>query len=718
MKKRNVGRGLNNTARWMLTMVVGAFLVFYLIIAYAYVNIALTGSVRGQNLHSLALDQYLSGGVSRARRGTILDRHGGVLATQLPSYTLYANLNELHGDVVEDVEETARKLSTVLNLTEDQIIAFLTPPEGEERHQMEFGSAGRGLTFLDKDAINQMELSGIRFREYLRRFYPNGVFASHTIGYTILDLEAENELVGAMGIEQYLNDTLEGSNGRFIYLRDLRGFLQPRREIFDVVEVVDGKDIYLTLDSPIQIFLEKALEDTWQAARPESLVAIVADARTGEILALGSRCTFDPNIREIENHNNIILDAIEPGSTLKIHTYAAAINQGVYQGDKLFESGSRTLANGTRIGDFRRNWGTITFDQGFYHSSNTAIVDMLQNWLEPDIFFDYLDAFGFGRPVGLPLKGEGSGYIPFDAEITQKITAGFGQGITITPIQMIQAMTPFLNEGNLIRPQLISQIYDPNEGEVLFEFEVDIIGQPITPETARRVKDLMIGVVEDPRGTGLGLYDLEGISSGGKTGTAQIPDPEGGYLYREYLFSYVGFAPADEPQLIMYLAMSRPESREQSAHQYLSEIYRFVMTNALNYLGLSDRRISISDIEIEHERAIVPAVINQTLAEATAAATEAGFEVVVIGDRDLVFAQLPLGNSQSMVGRKLFLQTAETDELPDFTGWTRAEVNKYLTLLGLRVEFSGEGFVTEQSLRPGTEVSRGANIRLTLERNP
>ena len=708
MNKNN--RGLNNSARWNLGFISFIFALIFLVTGFSYVRLAVTGQKHGYNLHQLALNQYLSGGVDQAKRGNILDRNGEALALQTTAFTLFANLNEDHGSIVEDIEYTAQQLSTVLDLSQEEITQLLS---AENRSRVEFGRAGRQLSFVEKEQIDAMELSGINFTEEARRFYPNGMFASHTIGFTHLDQEQVSALSGQMGVELYFDEILRGMDGRYQYLRDRRGYLQRDRQVYTIEETVEGHDVYLTVDSTIQIFLENALESVWQDANPESLVAIVADPKTGEILAIGSRSSFDPNVREIDNYHNLaISEPFEPGSTLKVYTYAAAINEGSYNGDMLYNSGIRTLDNGTPIRDFDQRWGSITYNEGFHRSSNTAIVDILNNWLTPDKFLEYLSAFGFGSPVGISLPDESAGMIPVNAESTQKITAGYGQGILTTPIQHIQAMTAILNQGQLIRPQLISHIYDPNEDEVVYEFEVDEIGNPITSATAEQVKELMIGVVEE--GSGQVLYNLGEISSGGKTGTAQIADGPRGYLSNEFLYSYVGFAPADDPELVMYLAMSRPESTAKSGHAYLSEIYQFVMTQSLNYLGTE--WVPLINHE-NHNTVQIPTVLNQHVQVATELLEAEDFETIVIGNKAQVFAQFPTANTLSTQGRKVFIQTDIVDELPDFTGWNRTEVNQYRTLLGLEVVFSGEGSVTEQSLEPGTEVGAGDTIYITLDRD-
>lgn len=692
----------------MVVVVTMSFLAFFLFIGYHFVAMAVTGEKKGQDLYQYALNVYLVEEQVQGKRGTIYDRDGVALAEQLTSYTLYANLYDGYGEVVEDIKDTAQKLSTVIDLTANEIEEILS----KDRKQVEFGNAGRQLTYLEKEKIQQLELKGIKFIENIKRFYPHAVFASHTLGYTKWD-ESQRILQGEMGIELYFDKYLQGSNGRIQYLKDKKGYVQPNKEEFVLEEASDGLDMYLTIDSTIQTLLEEAMDTVWEDANPKSLVAIVANPRTGEIMAMGSRSSFDPNIRDIENYNNpIVSDPFEPGSTMKIYTYSAVINEGKYNGSQYFQSGSR-LVNGATIRDYNQSWGTITYNQGFYRSSNTAIIDMLTNSITPDENIEYLKKFGFGSPVGLPLPSENSGTLPTDWDVTQKMTAGFGQGILTTPIQHIQAITAILNDGNLIKPQLIKKVYDPNKEEMVYEVETEVIGNPITAQTAQHVKDLMIGVISAEDGSGKNAYSLSSYSSGGKTGTAQIAEGGKGYLANEYLYSYIGFAPADDPELVMYVAIDRPT---KGGHDQLGTIYRYVMQNGLTYLGAEN--VPTTDIADMYQKVEVGQYVNESVEDSVNKINELGLQVVEIGTGSQVFAQSPQAGYEVLAGSKVFIQSGEVYSLPDFTGWTKDELVQFATLTSLDITYHGEGFVTDQSISPGAEMKSKAALSVTLSKTP
>ncbi|MCL2559651.1 MAG: penicillin-binding protein [Turicibacter sp.] len=720
MKQTNENRGLRNSGRVVLAFFTVLFFSFFVAIAVSFAMIAETGVARGENLFELALQTYLFPGTVFARRGTITDRNGRVIADQHPSYTMFAVFyTGWDRSVVTDIEGTAEALAGVLDASVEEFITFLSP-EDENTRQVNFGPVGQRLSFTQRNEILALELPGIYFQDALTRFYPNGVFASHTIGYTMFG--EYGELIGVMGLEGYFNEMLTGQDGIYQFLGDRYGMLQPNQERMFIHDPVDGYNIMLTLDERIQLFVEAALDNTLEIAEEtdmdiQSMVAVVMDVRTGEILAAASRPTFDPNTREVVGgYINPLGYPFEPGSTIKVATFAAAIDTGNYRGDQMFTSGARSVPGNITIHDWNQSWGNISFDDGFLVSSNTAVVDMFRYWLSFDNWMSYLAGFGFGETVDLPIVGELPGQVP-DEETAEVdvLMSGFGQGpMTVTPVQQLQALTAILNEGNLIRPQLIYQIYDPNTSSIVESFEPDIVGQPISAETARQVQDLMIDVVESPIGTGRNLYYLD-VPSGGKTGTAQLFDRETGTYHPDFfVYSYIGFAPAEDPEIMMFVAVQgAPGSRD--GHSYPSEIYQFVMNHTLHYLGLG-AGTSNAEFDLSYfERTLVPNVMNLPIAEAETIIREARLTPIIIGGNERVFGQSPAADVAIIIGDKVFLRTDVVDQLPDFTGWNRAQIATYGELLELNIEFVGHGVATNQSIRAGRTVQAGSHITITLE---
>jgi len=724
MNHQNLNRGLRPTGRVMMLFMLALFLILFVITGVSFAMIAHTGTIRDQDLLDIALHAQLGSGSVQSRRGTIRTSNGVVIAAQHPSYTLFANMHPDWGPVgfVVDIDYTASRLSEVIDLTTEQIRDLLSQ---EGRYEILFGFAGQNLSFIEYNQIRDMNLPGIDFHRGLTRFNPLGTFASHTVGYTRFGNPEEHEgervgeVIGAMGLESYFNDLLTGTDGHFYFRRDRFGFRQPGEERRYVTYPEDGYDIMLTINSTIQLFLERAMDEVAFEVNPEGIVAVVMNARTGEILAAGSRPTFDPNERNPQSYQNAIIYPVEPGSTIKIFTYAAAINEGYYIGDQVFMSGSRTVRDRT-VHDVWQGWGEMTFDEGFYRSANTAVIDMFRaDWLPFPRWVHYLDAFGFGRRTGLQLPVEHAGRIPTSGmNPVDLYMSGFGQGpITVTPVQMLQGMTAILNDGEMIRPQLIAEVYNPNTNTITQQFEREVVGRPITEETARQMRELMIGVVESDIGTGRQHYVLTDVRSGGKTGTAQVIDPETRrYSDEVHIFSYVGFAPAEDPEIVMFVAVKMQTEPSTTGHPHAGYIYRFVMDHTLSYLGITSSQDAPGNTALPHfERVAMPNVLNLSRDAAAASVYELGLIPVVIGSGPDVFRQSPMSDTFIVAGDRVFIQTCTEDYLPDFTGWTRTQIFRYANLLGLQIEISGQGQGARQTMRAGRRVRQGDSLSVTLE---
>jgi len=710
MKKRN--QGINPTGRTTLLIITLIFSLLFVATAGSFMAIAINGTSRGVNLYELALSHFLGTERVQGRRGAILDRNGNPIATQMPSYTLYANLNPDFGhSYVEDINYTAEQLSEVIDLDADQIRDILSQ---EGRSEVQFGYAGQRLLFSEREEILALNLPGLGFREEPIRFYPNGTFASHTIGYAV---PTPDGVIGRMGVELDFNQELSGRDGEFHFLRDSQGFIQPNQERMYIQEPLHGNDITLTIDSAIQIFLESAINDVLDDVEFNNMVAIVMDARTGAILAASSRPTFDPNtLSDLEYWQNPLMTSFEPGSTFKTFAYAAAIEEGSYVGSQTFTSGRREVYDAV-IYDFDANPVTRTFDQGFFISSNSATIDILRNWVDHTTWMNYLEAFGFGAPTGFQLSGEGAGLLPSTNSPVNLYTSSFGQGLSITPLQLMQATSAITNDGAMVRPHIIAEIYNPHTEEIVYEAEPVITGNPISSATASQMRELMAGVVEDQDiGTGRRNYVLEDVRSGGKTGTAQVPG-DGGYVPGLYVFNYIGFAPLEDPEIMMFIAIEMPGGRYQSGHPYAGEIYRFVMNNTMRYLGLS----STSQVEAnttlpQFDRIQVSDLTNLSTSDALAELEATGLTPVVIGSGDRVFRQSPLPGAYILADGRIFIQTEMRDRLPDFTGWNRSEVTQYEFLMEINIEFRGDGgIVTDQSVAPNRRVQPGDTVIITLE---
>lgn len=710
-------RPLRPSGRIMVLILLPLLAIGMGYIAKDFWLIATTGKAFGVDLASRAIEKYSVETIITTQRGTIYDNEGNPLAEELRSYTLYANLNpDYETSYVEDPEKTARELSEHLSVDYETLYEKLSRTDIS---QVQFGAATRSLSYVEKNEIENLNLPGIFFIENSKRFYPNDVFASHTIGYSVYDTTA-SRLVGHMGLELYFDDILAGQNGIASYLRDRKGYQLPNSKRFDYQEAIQGMDIYTTLDFKLQTLLEDAFDVADEEYQPERLIGVIANAKTGEILALANRQTFDPNLRDVENYYNPILqDPFEPGSTIKIYTYAAAINEGVYNGQRYYPTGSISVAN-MNIKDWKvSGWGSITLDQGFYVSSNTGIITMLTSMLETDTYLEYLEAFGFGSQTGLELPQESSGTLPRENDYTNQLTAGFGQGFLVTPIQQIQALSAIVNDGKMLKPYLVSRIYDPNIGEDAYVAETQISGEPISASTAKQVRDLMYGVVHDEKfGSGYQAYRMEDITVAGKTGTAQIADIEnGGYLRgsTDYVYSFIGFAPYEDPEYLFYFAIDRPQAGAMTGHGVLGRALKYILNNSLGYETAEPATLKQ---ESAYELTQTEHYLNLTIDEAVKQVEEQGLTPVVIGSGDVVYNQKPSANQSIIKGEKVFLQTGGVTTLPDLTDWSKQDLTVFAQLTSIQFNMSGEGKTYTQSVIAGTPIDANTTCDVQLSMVP
>ena len=678
------------------------FLVITLRVSY----IALSKEVDDINIQELASKRTTKTTILKANRGTIFDNSSNVLAQDVSSYTLIAYLDSTrttdpdNPNHVVDKENTALVLSALLGMEYETVISYLNK---ENVYQTEFGVKGRGLTELEKDTILAANLPGIDFIETTKRYYPYGQFLSYLIGYAKMD--EEGNIIGEMGIEKSYNEELTGTNGKTVYQKDLQGYkIAGTKELTE--EKVDGDNIYLTIDNNIQFFLEEAITKSSSKYEFEELDIIVANAKTGEVLGYASTPSFDPNIRDIENYldpNSSI--AFEPGSTMKIYTYMAALEAGVYKGNDTYKSGSFTAKDKTVISDWNKvGWGVITYDQGFIYSSNTAVVNLMDKYLDSDTLKTYLKRLGFGSKVGLNLPNEVSGKIDFKYE-TEVFNAAFGQGITTTPIQHIKALTTISNDGELLKPYIIKKIEKSN-GEVI-EYERTSLGRVASSKTIEYMKNLMWHTVNDPDGAGHAYY-IEGYDIIGKTGTAQIASTNGeGYLTgdKEVIRSIALMFPKDDPEIIIYGAVKRSTTVSS-----LSEPVKEIIQNIAKYYNIYNEPEdeATSNKEIKN-------YINEETKSVKEELQSMNITPIILGSGDVITDQYPINTTISN-SEKVFLITNQTDYvLPDLTGYSRSDLETLFTFLNISYTIKGNGYLKSQSIKSGTKITPDMHIEVALE---
>ncbi len=691
------------------------FMLLFLLLFSRFLYIEAAKRVNGHEIQVLAEKVWTDTKTIEAQRGTIYDRKGNALAQDIPSYTLFAIVDDSYPNHVKDIKKTAELLAPILNLSKKEIETKLVQGKEEGRFQVEFGPSGRHLTQTKKNEIDELGLDGIGFVRRAKRYYPNQVFASHVIGFTKED-EKNQKQIGMMGLEKRLNEELTEKNGKVTFKRDRSGVKLPVPDE-KIEKPKHGKNVYLTIDENIQLFVEQALDDIVEKYDPERAIAIVANPKTGEVLALSNRPSFNPNKRDITNYSNdAISSRFEPGSTMKIFTLAAAIEEGVYQGNDTFQSGSYKVYSDT-VSDHNdgQGWGVITFDEGVRRSSNVGFSILARDKIGLDRFYQYLVKFGFDEKTGIDLPDEVNSAIQFEAEI-EKVTTAFGQGTAVTPIQQIKAATAIANNGVMMQPYVIKEIVDPESSETIKETMPTVAGKPISPETAEKVLDLLETVVED--GTGK-PYAIEGYQIAGKTGTAQIPSPEGGYLrgWGNHIYSFIGFAPKDEPKLVVYTAVDRPKLEGYvTGSQANAELFKGIMQNSLQYLNIMPDENKKSEPSLHSDDGItLKDYRGQTMKAASEQLEKQGLKVSALGDLNAkVTAQIPFPNAPVLPGERIVLKGEGEAQLPDMTGWSLADALKVVDLLDLKVDAKGSGYVRKQSISVKETVRGGDLLKLEL----
>ncbi|WP_442599404.1 penicillin-binding protein [Neobacillus sp. D3-1R] len=706
-------------------MNVGAAVLFvifgllFFVLLFRFASIQITGEAAGQALVAKAQQKYMRDRVIDAKRGTIFDQNGEVIAEDAASYTLQAILDEKmttnpdHPLHVTDPEKTARALAKYIDLSESEIYRILTK---NGPFQVEFGKAGKDISHQTKQEIEKLELPGIIFKRDSKRFYPNGIFASHLIGF-VEEKEGEDGKInskGTLGIEESLNKQLSGKNGVIHYQSDRWGLLLPDGKE-DIEPAKNGDNVYLTIDKKIQTFMEDALNKVDQEYKPKKMIAIVADPKTGNILAMGQRPTFHPKTRDgisASWHNEVIETSFEPGSTMKIFTLAAAIQEKVFNPNEEYQSGSYQVAPNIRpIHDHNYvGWGKISYLEGVQRSSNVAFAKIANEKLGFERFREYLTKFGLDKPTGIDLPNETPGKILFNYPL-EKITTAFGQGSAITAIQQIQAATAIANNGQMMQPHVIKKIVDGDSGNVLVENKPKVVGEPISAETAKQVRDILESVVTSPNGTG-SRYQIDGYSVAGKTGTAQIPGPDGKYLTgaENYIFSFLGMAPKDDPKLIVYVAVQQPQIDNYfNGSIPVAKVFNSVMKNSLQYMNIEPTKTK------KAAAFRLPNVKNQSVKDTKKLLESKGLNVVLIGKGSKVVDQLPAQDSMILEGEKIVIKTDGKIVLPDLTGWSLRDSIKVANLASLKLNPVGNGFVVKQNIPPGTPIREGEYLILDFK---
>lgn len=678
------------------------------------------GEINGEDLESNIDALYTRNNPLQANRGTIYDRYGNPIALDAKSYKMLGILtdqwsNEKNPQYITNKDEIAEILSKHINLSKEDILKHLN----KEADQVEFGSAGNNLSYHTvekiKDELDKRDLRGIVFEEKQKRLYPNGTFASHTVGlaqYKESEEEIEEkELVGVSGLEKSFDELLTGTNGRKIYKKDSLGYLVPNLEN-EEIPPIDGDDLYISLNHKLQAHLEIILDKVQSENKAKTITANVLDAKTGEIVASSQRPSFNATtLEDIETWQNLLTEyTFEPGSTLKVLTLAAAIEEGIYAPNNYYKSGTIQV-HGGKVSDHNPNgWGWISQLEGLSRSSNVLFVNLIDQ-MGHDVWKEYLDAFGFAEQTGIELLNEQAGSNPYKWPL-QKVNTGFGQGLTVTPIQMLQAFSAIANQGQLSRPRLIkktvntSDLSEENYGMV----ELD---SPISKETAEKTLSYLKQATEMEHAVAK-AYKKDGYSIAAKTGTAQLVDPATGrYSSSKFVHSVIALFPAENPEYLVYITVQEPSYSEdaRTGSEVVQKIYHPLVDRIIDFNQEVEDKLSNGE-NIQYIE--TPSYLDMTVDEAMDAVTELKNEYTLIGSGDEIVQQLPYPNTPLFKEQQVILMTNGASTMPDLTNWSRNDALKVAELTGTTMSFVGEGYVVEQNLAAGSYMEPGEEITIIL----
>lgn len=613
--------------RIRIVFVISLIVFFFIIVKIFYIQV-----IEYRKLNTLASELWSRNLTVQADRGKILDRNGKVIVDNVTTVGLY-----LVPSQILNKEEVARTLSEILGVSYEEMMKHVSKKTSIERVHPE----GRNLDFEIADKINSYNYDGVYLLKESKRDYKYKNVLSHVIGYTGIDNQ------GLSGLELKYDKELTGKNGSIKYFSDGKGKRLSMPEIYSEPE--NGNDIKLTIDLDIQLSLENELSNAYTKYEAEGAIGLVMNPKTGEILAMSSYPSFEPaNYKEysteVINRNLAIWSNFEPGSTFKIVTLAAAINEGkvnIFE-DHFYDTGKVKVANATLHCWKRKGHGDQTYVQVVENSCNPGFVSLGQK-LGKELLFKYITELGFGKKTGIDLNGEGTGILFKMDKIgpVELATSAFGQGISVTPIQQVTAVSSIVNGGSLYVPYVVSEVGDRSISPTIKRRNV------ISKETSDVVKYALESVVAN--GSGRNAY-IENYRVGGKTGTAQKVGSDGRYMSGNYILSFIGFMPANDPEFVIYIALDHPKGVTQYGGVVSAPIARNVLKDIISIYDLKEDVSGLPKVyrwdDIKY--VMIPDVIGKTKKEVRKLLN--GFSIEFVGDGDKVIDTSPSVNSRTKEG--------------------------------------------------------------------
>lgn len=651
-------------------------------------------------------------GILYAKRGTIYSSDNEVLASDVKKYKLIAVVKKDRKTAddqpayVVNADETAEKLAPILGVEKQTILEKLTNIT-DETYQVEFGSYGNNLSSLIKDQIESLDLPGLEFEELRTRNYRYGDFASYLIGYAQLsdNDDGSQSIVGKMGIELAYDDQLKGTDGQRVYLASRQNYTLPNG-VLSEIEPKAGNDIYLTIDTDIQTELDLQMKTLVEKQSADKATCAIMEAKTGRILAVSNYPSFDPNKRDLDNYVDLFLDeAVEPGSIFKSFVYANALTdkklnlQDTYLSGKFYYDQNLNPIKDYNDGE---GWGVITYQQGFYHSSNVGICNILTKFTDKESLLQDYDDLGFFQPGTVDHMSTASGvggYKNNDGRLIEYLTTGFGQGSTATAYQILRAYSTFANDGKYVEPYFVDKIVDSQTKETVYQAKTKYSKQIYSSEAISQMKDLMSGVLNIEGSTGY-AYHMEDIHLIGKTGTGQVAK-DGAYMSNYYTHSFAGLAPYDDPQIVIVLWYQAPMGSSKASSELVSAVVR----TALNKLNSQPAK------EVETSTYILDSYTNQSTHYVSTYLSEHQLTPIVIGNGDTIIGQYPHSQTEVTSKSRVFLQTNGTEvTMPAMEGWSRKEAEAFASMANIQLQFHGQGAIFEQSVTKGTQLQANQEV--------
>ena len=608
------------------------FLFSLLFFLFVIIKIFYIQVIEYKRLNKLANDLWSRNLPIIADRGKILDRNGKTIVDNITTVGLFIVPTQ-----IKDKELVSKDLSKILNTSYDEMYKHISKKTSIERVHPE----GRNLSYETAEQIKNLNYDGVYLLKESKRNYKYKNVLSHIIGFTGIDNQ------GLSGLELKYDKLLTGINGNVKYYSDGKGKRLNIPEIYE--EPINGKDIYLTIDLDVQLSLENELKNSYEKYKADGAIGIVMKANTGEIIAMSSFPSFDPSnyknySEEIINRNLAIWSNYEPGSTFKIVTLAASINENVVNifEDKYYDTGKIKVASSTLHCWKRKGHGMQTFIQVVENSCNPGFVVLGQR-LGKEKLFKYIKDLGFGKKTGIDLNGEATGIL-FDMNKIGPVelaTTAFGQGISVTAIQQVTAVSAIINGGTLYIPYVVSKVGDNNKYPIIKRDNI------VTKETSELVRYALESVVAN--GSGRNAY-IENHRIGGKTGTAQKVGQNGTYMSGNYILSFIGFLSSDNPEYVIYIALDHPKGVTQYGGVASAPIAKSVLEDIISIYNIKESKDGLPK-EYRWNDTIyitIPTLIGKTKKEAKSLLRD--FKIEFVGNGDKVIDSSPSENTRAKKG--------------------------------------------------------------------